>query len=83
MKYVDKNCIDFFLIHLKLILDTKFAMDGFQKNLLFKNVFQIRFCGKLLCLIQYLIIILTIQTLQVLSHPKKTLALYAQQYLVR
>lgn len=77
-----KIVLIFFKIHLKLILDTKFAMDGFQKNL-FKNVFQIRFCGKLLCLIQYLIIILTIQTLQVLSHPKKTLALYAQQYLVR
>lgn len=77
-----KIVLIFFLIHLKLILDTKSAMDGFQKNL-FKNVFQIRFCGKLLCLIQYLIIILTIQTLQVLSHPKKTLALYAQQYLVR
>lgn len=58
-------------------------MDGFQKDLLFKNVFQIRFCGKLFCLIQYLIIILTIQTLRVLSHPKKTLALYAQQYPVR
>lgn len=37
MKYVDKNCIDFFFIHLKLILDTKFAMDGLQKNLSLKT----------------------------------------------
>lgn len=29
MKYVDKNCIDFFKIYLKLILDIKFVMDGF------------------------------------------------------
>lgn len=37
MKYVDKNCIDFFLIHLKLILDTKFAMDRFLKTCCLKT----------------------------------------------
>lgn len=83
MKYVDKNCIDFFFNSFKINFGYKICNGWVSKNLLFKNVFQIRFCGKLLCLIQYLIIILTIQTLQVLSHPKKTLALYAQQYLVR
>lgn len=43
MKYVDKNCIDFFKIYLKLILDIKFVMDGFLKICCLKMYFKLDF----------------------------------------
>lgn len=45
MKYVDKNCIDFLKIHLKLILDTKFAMDGFLKTCCLKTYSKLDFAA--------------------------------------